>query len=279
MSQQSHTPESVPIKARNREHQIEEGLSRDWFGDHPFKTAWFNSMSITFPLGEKFFVDSVRHYADQITDPKLKQEISGFCGQENVHRREHERYNKSLCSQRGYDLSYLEGRIAKKMALTHKMFSPIQKLAITVALEHITAIMAEWSLDKNSTAAQEIEPAMRELWDWHAAEEMEHKAVAFDVYRAVGGTEKMRKSSLRRASFFLTLDILIGLIHMLKKDKKLWQLSLWRDGWTFLLGKRGIMRLIWPSWKEFMVDGFHPWQRDTQGILKEWQEGDLSTQP
>ena len=41
-------------------------LGRDWFDEHPFKTAFYNAMSITFPAGEKFFIDSVRAYADQI---------------------------------------------------------------------------------------------------------------------------------------------------------------------------------------------------------------------
>ena len=86
MSQQSHTPGYVDIKPRNREHEIAESLGRDWFAGHPFKTAWFNAMSITFPLGEKFFIDSVRYYADQIEDPKLQAEIRNFCGQEGFHR-------------------------------------------------------------------------------------------------------------------------------------------------------------------------------------------------
>lgn len=276
MSQQSHTPAHVEIKPRNREHAIADCLGREWFGGHSFKTAWFNAMSITFPLGEKFFIDSVRHYNDQITDPKLIAEIKGFCGQENVHRREHERYNKTLCEKRGYDLEYLEGRIAKKIALSAKMYSPIQLLSITAALEHITAIMAEWSLNKESTMSMEVEPAIRELWDWHAVEEMEHKAVAFDVYRAVGGTEKMRKSSLRRASFFLTIDILGGMFHMLKRDKKLWNLKLWWQGMGFLFGKRGVMRAIYPAWKEYFKDDFHPWQRDTQEILDTWKQEQVS---
>ena len=98
MTQQSHTPEDVAIVLRNREHDIAESLSHDWFDNHAFKTAWFNAMSITFPAGEKFFIDSVRHYADRIEDPKLAREIRHFCGQEGFHRREHERYNEALCS-------------------------------------------------------------------------------------------------------------------------------------------------------------------------------------
>ena len=87
MSKQSLTPADVPLIPRNREYDIARSLAGDWFDNHPFKTAWFNAMSITFPLGEKFFIDSVRHFAGQIEDPKLTEDIRGFCGQEGFHRR------------------------------------------------------------------------------------------------------------------------------------------------------------------------------------------------
>ncbi len=276
MSQQSHTPATVSINLRNREHNIAESLGRDWFDKHAFKTAWFNAMSITFPLGEKFFIDSVRHFAGDITDPKLKQEIRRFCGQEGFHRREHQRYNQSLCSQRGYDLDYLEGRIEKNIKLSNKLLSPLQRLALTAAFEHITAVMAEWSLGADNAMSGQTEPAMQELWDWHAAEEMEHKSVAFDVFIAVGGDEKMRKKALRQATFALMVDVLGGLVHMLRRDGKLWNVRLWADGWQFLFARKGMLRQMWPAYKEYFHDGFHPWQRDTHYLLENWQAATAS---
>jgi predicted metal-dependent hydrolase len=272
MKKQSNTPSYVTIEPRNRHHEIGDALSKDWLDNHPFKTAWFNSMSITFPLGEKFFIDSVRHFADQVEDPKLQHEISRFCGQEGFHRREHEAYNKTLCNLRGYDLAYLEGRLAKNIELSKARYSPIQHLAFTAALEHITAIMAESALQDNDPMMNQADPAMKALWDWHAAEEMEHKAVAFDVYRAVGGSEKMRKQALRQATLFLTVDIVVGLIHMLRKDKKMWRLRIWTEGWKFLFYQNGILRRLWPAYKAYFQDGFHPWQRDTQHLLINWKE-------
>lgn len=271
MAHLSNTPEDVAILPRNREHDLAQALSRDWFEKHPFKTAWFNAMSITFPLGEKFFIDSVRHYADQIDDPKLREEIRGFSGQEGFHRREHERYNHTLCERRGYDLDYLEGRLAKNIARGKKLISPLEQLAVTAALEHVTAIMAESGLSEDNPMRGKAEPEMQALWDWHAAEEMEHKAVAFDVYRAVGGGERMRKRALRRATFLLLTDIMVGVVHMLRRDGKLWQPRLWWQGWKFLFFKDGILRRVWPAYREYFRDGFHPWQRDTRDLLLSWQ--------
>ena len=261
----------MPVRPRNRSHDLSHSLSRDWFGGHPFKTAWFNAMSITFPLGEKFFIDSVRHFAGRIGDPKLNEEIRGFCGQEGFHRREHERYNQALCELRGFDLEYMEGRLARNIGRANKLLSPLQRLAMTAALEHITAIMAESSLSEGSPMHEVADPDMRALWNWHAAEEMEHKAVAFDVYRAVGGTEGLRRRMMRQATFFLMLDIMVGLVHMLRRDGNLWRPQLWWQGWKFLFFRGGVLRRIWPAYREYYREGFHPWQRDTRVLLEQWK--------
>jgi len=268
----SQTPEDVSISPRNRQYAIEEALAGDWFDNHPFKTAYFNAMSLTFPLGEKFFIDSVRHYADQIDDPKLQAEIRGFCGQEGFHRREHERYNRSLCEQRGYDHDRLERRLQRNIDLTNKVTSPLERLAATAAFEHITAILAESALHDDNPMMGTVAGEMQAMWDWHAAEEMEHKAVAFDVYRAVGGTEKMRRRAMRQATFFLFYDVLVGVAHMLRRDKKMWSFRIWKEGAQFLFGKEGILRRVYPAYKEFYREGFHPWQRDTRPLLDQWKQ-------
>jgi predicted metal-dependent hydrolase len=279
MSNLSNTPVDVPILPRNREHDIAHSLAGDWFDNHPFKTAWFNAMSITFPLGEKFFIDSVRHFADQIDDPKLNEDVRGFCGQEGFHRREHERYNETLCQKRGYDLQIMEGRLESNIQRAYRFLSPLQRLASTAALEHMTAIMAESALSQDNPMIDNADSAMLALWQWHAAEEMEHKSVAFDVYRAVGGTEKMRKNAMRQSTFFLMVDVMMGLLHMLRKDKKLWNLRLWTEGWKFLFFKGGILRRVWPAYKEYYRDGFHPWDRDTRPLLQSWKSSDSEPLP
>jgi len=274
MSNLSHTPSDVSVLPRNREHDIARSLAGDWFDQHAFKTAWFNAMSITFPLGEKFFIDSVRHFAGQISDPKLMEDIRGFCGQEGFHRREHQRYNEALCRLRGYDLQLMEDRLERNIQRSYKFMSPLQRLALTASMEHITAIMAESALSDDDPMLGQADSAMRALWQWHAAEEMEHKAVAFDVYRAVGGTEKLRRQALRQATFFLALDIGLGLLHMLRRDKNLWNLRVWREGWKFLFFKGGILRRVWPAYKEYYREGFHPWDRDTRPLLASWKVND-----
>ncbi len=272
MTQQSHTPTAVCIKPRNREFEISDALSRDWYDNNAFITAWHNALSITFPEGEKFFIDSVRHYADEITDEKLKAEIRAFCGQEGFHRREHEQYNRILCEQRGYDLNLLEGRVKRRIKETREQQTPITQLAITVGLEHITAVMAEFHLGVNSPARGKAEPVMEQLWQWHGAEELEHKSVAFDVYRAVGGSEELRIRILKRVTFLILWRTLTGMLHMFRKDGNLLSIAVWRQGYDFLWGKQGLFKFIAPNYKEFFRPDFHPWQNDSLTVLDEWQQ-------
>ena len=266
---QSTTPANVQIKPRNRSHDIAAALEGEWLDNNAFLTAVFNGMSITFPAGEKFFIDSVRHYADEVTDPALKEHIRGFCGQEGFHRREHQRYNETLCKVRGYDLDKLEGKLTGRLRWAQKNLSPLQNLAITVAIEHFTAVLAELLL-RSDSIMNKADPSMRDLWRWHAVEEMEHKSVAFDVYRAVGGTEGLRKSVMKRTSFFIGLELMRALFYVLRKDGQLFNVKLWRAGLVGLFGEQGAFSGGWVPYKEFYAGGFHPWQHDTQQLLVDW---------
>ena len=266
---QASTPAGVQIKPRNRSHDIATALEGEWLDNNAFLTAVFNGMSISFPAGEKFFIDSVRHYRDQVTDPVLKEHIKGFCGQEGFHRRQHQRYNEALCNARGYDLVELETKLTKRLAWAQKNLSPLSNLAITVAIEHFTAVLAELLL-KPDSIMNKADPAMRELWRWHAAEEMEHKSVAFDVYKAVGGPESLRVSVMKRATFFITLELTRALFYILRKDGQLFNFNLWRTGLAGLFGKQGAFSGGGAPYKEFYVEGFHPWQQDTQHLLVDW---------
>jgi predicted metal-dependent hydrolase len=261
--------EAVKIKPRNRSHNIAHALQGEWLNNDPFLTAFFNAMSITFPVGEKYFIDSVRRVAGRVTDPTLQAQIKGFCGQEGFHRREHQLYNEALCAARGYDLAKMERTLTNRLGWAQNNLSSIKNLAVTVAVEHFTAVLAELLLRPGSIM-DKAEPSMRDLWRWHAAEEMEHKSVAFDVYRAAGGTEKLRKAVMRRVVVLLCIELARVLLTILRKDGRLSSLSMWRNGLAALFGKQGAFSGGLAPFREFFVEGFHPWQQDTRELLVQW---------
>ncbi|HUD50025.1 metal-dependent hydrolase [Parvibaculum sp.] len=261
----SHTPADVSIEPRNLNFNVEAALATDWHSGDPFITAYYNALSIMFPVGEQQFIDSVKHYRDQITDPELMAEIRGFTAQESIHRREHQKYNEALCSSRGYSLDKLEAPIRRRIAWAQKHMPPIVHLGATVAYEHWTAILAD-ALLRRPEMMEGAEPHLAALWRWHAIEESEHKAVAFDVYRAVGGTPNMR----RRLMIAITLEFFWDTFRHMRamlKDYKGSKVKLWLGGMKFLFGKGGAMRGLGRPWMDFFRRDFHPWDHDNREIV------------
>ena len=265
----SRMPEGMTLEVRNIEFDLNKQLSKDWLDNDPFKTAFFNALSMSFPAGERFFIDSVRHFRDKVKDPKLKQEISRFIGQEAMHSREHKKYNQMLCEARGYSQRTMEGRTEAAVRLGEKKLSPEGQLAMTCGVEHLTAILADKIL--KGWMLSNVEPKIRSLWEWHAAEELEHKSVAFDVYMDIGGNYKARKRTLRIFTVNFLLDLLTNTTYMLRKDKKLWKWSTLKSGFNFLFAKGGVLREMRSDYLMYFDPGFHPWDDDNRDLLERWQ--------
>jgi uncharacterized protein len=157
-----------------------------WHPEGRHVTHFFNALSTFFPEGEVFFIDSVLHYRDQIAAPKLAVDVKGFTGQEGMHSREHRRYNRALAAS-GLPVQRLEERLKGFLDFLRRRLTPEEMLAVTIALEHYTAIMANTPLS-DPRVLEGADPALAAIWRWHAIEETEHKAVAYDVYSAVMGT-------------------------------------------------------------------------------------------
>ena len=266
----SRTPEHVSVAPRQQKFDL-AGLPKYWHGSSVFKTAFFNALSSSFPLGEQFFIDSVRHYQPAITDPKLSAEVNAFCGQEGIHSREHRRYNAMLTAQ-GYDIDRLEARYRTLIEFGKAHFPPIRQLADTCALEHFTAIMANGLLTNPDWLA-EADPQMAALWRWHAVEETEHKSVCFDVYLAVGGSHRMRCGVMAVVTLVFMIDMFWAVRRLLKTDGQLWNLKVWREGLGFLWGRTGVVRKILPDYFAYYRRGFHPWQQDNSKLIAEWETG------
>ena len=271
MVKQSGSPAKHTINVRKPNFDLEKDLAHDWFDGSAFKTAFENSFSLLFPLGERAFIESVKHFEKDIKDPKLLDEIYSFYGQEAAHRKHHQQYNELLCRLRGYDLEQL----SKPQVIRHRdrysLLKPIQRLASTVAAEHLTAILADNLLrDKEHFEGSGKEVA--KLWYWHALEETEHKAVAFDVYITVGGALKMRRRALLLATYFILKDTFRGIFIMLKHDKQQWKLRTWIDAINFIFIKPCILRTAFLPWLAFFRKDFHPWQIDNRELIEEWKD-------
>ncbi|MCE9650349.1 MAG: metal-dependent hydrolase [Parvibaculum sp.] len=273
----SRTPHDIQITPRNLNFDVGP-LATDWHSGDAFKTAFYNALSIMFPIGEQHFIDSVKYYRDRITDPVLAGHVRGFTAQESIHRREHQKYNETLCASRGYPLDKLEEPIRRRQAWALKTLPPISHLASTVAYEHWTAMLAD-SLLRNPEALAGADPEMSALWRWHAIEESEHKAVAFDVYRAVGGTVRLRRWLMVVVTVQFFWDTFRHLRIMLR-DYQGSRFKLWTGGLRYMFGKGGPYNGLLRPYLDYFRSDFHPWDHDNSEVVAEVaRELELSGQP
>lgn len=231
-----------------------------WFAGDPFFTHLVNAMSLTFPLGERFFVDSVKRYKGEPALAGMEAEIAAFIGQEAHHGQAHESFNAWMLDGHP-DRAALEGLVRDTLGTVRAELSPLEQLAVTCALEHFTAVMAELLLE-DETLRTAMQSEVLRLLSWHAIEETEHKAVAFDVYRALGGTYVMRARImlLTTLSFIGTLVSLQRTLLGGRHESRLGVLRALGSATPWLTRiARGYLAYFRPS--------FHPWDRDPAAAL------------
>lgn len=271
------TPAGMIPVVRRPGFDFSKNVPMWWWDNDPFKTLLLAALSSSFPPGERFFIDSVRHYQSQITDPELQKAVRGFIGQEAHHSREHEALNGFL-QERGINLARLEKEIADFMNLLRKL-SPERQLAHTVAVEHFTALMAEEFLLKYD-ALDEMDPHMAPIWAWHAIEESEHKAVAFDVYKAIGGSEFTRLTEMMAVSVLFPLFTSIHVYQLMKEAGEHRNWRSWAKGLHYMWGKPGVFRKLLPAYFKFYAPDFHPWNHDARDLVekakKKWLGASLN---
>ncbi len=197
------TREGAAIKPRSPKFEFDT-VPRYWFANSIIGTQLANGLNLLFPAGERFFVRSVRRYLDRIQDPKLREDVKGFSGQEGLHAYAHERFFETLEKQ-GYDIrTFLRFYDAFAYGFIEKIAPAQLCLAATAACEHFTAVMAENALAREADGSMVIrDPTMRALMLWHSLEEIEHRAVAFDVLREVNPSYELRMAGLGVATVLL----------------------------------------------------------------------------
>lgn len=239
---------------------LETPVGRHWCGGDPFRTAFFNALSMSFPVGEQFFIDSVRAGLKALPPElkaRFKDEAQGFIGQEATHRRIHGLFNAHL--ERQGLVNDWEPRARERLKLMTGL-DPRHGLAITAANEHFTALFAEWMLS-HADGFQSTEPRLKTMWLWHSAEESEHRCTAFDLYRALGGSEDWRLKWMRRVTFIFLTDTLRQTVNNLRRDGTLWRWGTWTSAARFLFGRRGMFRSNVRPWRDYFNAGFHPGQK------------------
>ncbi len=270
MTQTSNAQRTVPTRRISFEASLQD-LPRHFAADgdliHSHLAA---SLSAVFPDGEDFFVRSVRHFRDQITDPDLKRQVAGFIGQEAVHGREHRVLNDRL-AQLGYPTKQVERIIRRALAIRERLAPAKANLAATAALEHFTATLAELIL--TNAEARELfgNDEIRHLFLWHALEESEHKAVAFDVYKAVGGSERMRVWTMNVLRYGFVAGMALQVAVSLLLDRATYRPGSLRRSWRRFRRSPVMQRAVWDQLRDYNRPDFHPDDSDTSALVERWR--------
>lgn len=258
------TPVSTRVVARKLTTPQLDGVPRDWLANDPFLSMFFNALSLLFPDGERYFMDAVRALREHVTEPQLQEDVRGFLAQEALHSREHAGFNSWL-KRFGIDTDSMALAIAEQIEQRKARRTPLENLAVTSGLEHFTAIMAEaWLRDDELRAA--ADPRVRDMWTWHAIEEIEHKAVAFDVYRAAGGDYLTRIRFMAFISVAFTLSIARVQRSLLIKTGEQRNVRSMVRGLARLWGPGGTFTRVLPLYFRYYAPNFHPNDHDQSAL-------------
>ena len=233
-------------------------------------STFFYALSGMFPDGERFFIHTVRHYQKSIKDERLVADIKGFIGQEAHHGRCHEDLNDEI-EKLGIPMTMVSKNMNARVEMLKRRFGPERQLALTVAMEHFTASLAEFVLE-NPSLLDDAPDTFRKMMLWHSVEEIEHKSVAFDVFRLQVNDEWMRRRVMVIAMISLFTRITFFQIRMLWKTKHFPSFREWKEATQFFWGKQGVLRANAHGVKKFFKRNFHPNDIDQSALINGWEE-------
>jgi len=247
---------------------------QDWADGDPAITEIFHALSITFPIGETFFIESVRRYAKRLraSHPALFEQIQLFYKQEAMHTAAHEALNSRIKEEYGHDMDALEAIVEQKLGRAQRYLDGKTQLAITCCLEHFTAVLGHTLLGSSSGRAMQLKCSQpyRRLWVWHAVEEIEHKGVAFDVYKAVGGSYLTRCIVMLFVTVLFQFRIFQFWCKLMAQRGLLYRRASWQSLLKFLYWSPGVWWQVVPQWLSWFRPSFHPWDRDDSSLVLEY---------
>jgi predicted metal-dependent hydrolase len=261
-------PTTVPTRRLAFEYPT---LPRHFVSGDPVMSHVVAMLSAMFPDGEDFFVRSVRAQRDRITDPELLEQVKGFIGQEAMHGRAHRAFNERL-AELGYPTKGVERFVDTTLRFRERVLPDKANLALTAALEHYTATLAETLLEDEEARGHFDVPEVRNLLLWHALEESEHKAVAFDVYRHAGGSEGLRRFTMNMTNVLFVTFTVGATIVSLAKDP-----TVRRDPRGLLRSLKGLRRnpfltkAVARRIRAYNRPGFHPDDLDAEELVAHWR--------
>lgn len=246
-----------------------DSIPRYYFGHSPITSHLLTALSATFPIGEQFFVHSVRNVRDRVTNnEKLQAEISAFIGQEAMHSHAHADFNTSWRSD-DYQLDSFMAWLARE-DVRAKSLPPKVQLAVTCAFEHFTAMLGEYVL-RHPDLVDSFDKEAARLWLWHAVEELEHRSVAFDTYQAVFNDAKTRRTAMRYVTTGFASLTFYSFSRLFWQDRRNSLPKVKANALGLFKLARMFVALI-PEYLSYFREDFHPNEKNVDNLLAKWRD-------
>lgn len=240
-----------------------------WVLGDPQTTHSLNLLHFGIPAGERYFIDSVKLATKYIEDKTLLADARAFIGQEAVHARLHEQAAEHLGL---FDIPEITRRIDLADRARERLYQridnlaePFRKRAVLVFLsttmlgEHFTALFADLSFDPAKIDRASIDPEMNRLLGWHAAEEMEHRTLPYDIYEHLGGGYVTRIAPLALTMFALPFGLIALTDRMMRGDPELEGGFSLRDHVRAVRAKRSFNLVdVMARLPRYFRPGYHP---------------------
>jgi uncharacterized protein len=256
---------SIPV-VRERHHNFDIAIPRYFDSGNVVLTAERSAQQLLIPPGECYFIRSVQRLAPRAKDPYLQLQIKAFLGQEGMHSKETNRFLEILKRQ-GIPAENFCAKFETWIRRMERIFPAKVHLAVTAAAEHYTAVFAIWSIGTRY-GEDHVPPVLADLWQWHGAEELEHKSVAFDLLQAVSP----KNYPLRALGFFAGIGLMYiwyrKALRMLLKHEGLTRSEIWEERRKARKIRMPIFFLRFPHLFTYLRPGFHPNDLDDGHLSK-----------
>ncbi|MDM1291540.1 metal-dependent hydrolase [Acinetobacter indicus] len=262
-----HRPKAIGITVRWLKFNP-HAIRRHYFANSPVMSHLLTALSSTFPIGEQFFVHSVRNVRDQVQDPQLQAQIAAFIGQEAMHSKAHSEFN-SAWRRDDYQLDRFQAWLARKDHHV-KSLPPKVQLAITCAFEHFTALLGGYIL-RHPEVLSTLDEDAAKLWIWHAIEEIEHRAVAFEVYQHVYADHRLRRMIMRSVTAGFASLTFYSASQLFLQDKKNSMPKIGGNLLGLYLLAKMLLQLL-PEYLSYYRKDFHPAKINYSRSLRYWKQ-------
>jgi predicted metal-dependent hydrolase len=265
------------MQIRKIQFQLLKEIEPLWLANNSFKTQFFNTLSMFFPFGEGYFIETFRDITRKnlVRDLALSEKIRIFTAQEAMHSHAHQEFNDYLHDQ-GLPFTLL-GWFEVRSSIFNKIHSHTTKLAVTMAYEHITAIFSYLAL-RDNLLGDVCDQNLKRMWLWHASEEIEHRSIAFELYQHIGGGYWRRQYGMLFAILNICIDTSAQVILNLYRSGLLFKLKTWREAYGFMFGRdrfiplsaRKLYPFIKPQWypPELGVNLAEQWLKENSDYFR-----------